>query len=686
MISNSKALILVVLFLAYADAQPAGQKVKWMRVGNLRSWFSNLGSELEAGRTGNDLQQQDGLMWPAQYRYQDCVAAKSMWIGTTNYDDPVYGITFPYKVVAVGTRGADYLNEIMPVEWKMVGKFDHPLVVVDGDISTDNFYDDIVDEVDPDLFCDRMIVNRLITSLGISIDRRIYAFSRQNHDNFFIYDYTFKNTGMINLNGDVIERTLTDVVFHLQYRYAIGHEAFRNGWAASNNINWGRNIVNHVIGPHLPNDESGSEIRAQYSWYGPHSQAPVDWEGDWGCPNYTKGGALGAPQYVGTVVLHADTGPQIKTNDMMQPFTTKFLGNDTENESFNQYNSVVMERYYERISAGHPAETHAQTVGNGYADTWGGDAGGFAQAHGFGPYDLEYGDSIRIVIAEGVNGINRIKSIEVGDNWFNHDGSSTLPLPSSGTTTDADEYKMKWVQTGVDSLLSTFGMAVNMFNDNYNINHPPSPPKLFEVKSGGDRIILSWEGDDAESHPYFDGYAIYRSISKSDTTYEKIFECNRSDLVNRYEDMSALRGFDYYYYIVSKDDGTQNQVKPGVPLLSSKFYTMTNKPAYLRRPAGAELKEIRVVPNPFHLKSRSIQFGVDAPDRIAFYGLPPECTIRIFTERGDLVDVIEHVDGSGDELWNSMTSSRQMIVSGLYIAHFETPTGEAAIKKFTIVR
>ena len=84
MISNSKALILVVLFLAYADAQPAGQKVKWMRVGNLRSWFSNLGSELEAGRTGNDLQQQDGLMWPAQYRYQDCVAAKSMWIGTTN--------------------------------------------------------------------------------------------------------------------------------------------------------------------------------------------------------------------------------------------------------------------------------------------------------------------------------------------------------------------------------------------------------------------------------------------------------------------------------------------------------------------------------------------------------------------------------------------------------------------------
>jgi len=39
-----------------------------------------------------------------------------------------------------------------------------------------------------------------------------------------------------------------------------------------------------------------------------------------------------------------------------------------------------------------------------------------------------------------------------------------------------------------------------------------------------------------------------------------------------------------------------------------------------------------------------------------------------------------------DETWNSITSSRQVITSGLYIAHFETPEGENAIQKFIIVR
>ncbi|MBT3607991.1 MAG: hypothetical protein HN655_01325, partial [Candidatus Marinimicrobia bacterium] len=236
---SKKLLGLIFFIFSIIIAQPAGQEIKWLRVGNLRSWFSSLGSELESGRTGSDAQQQDGLAWPAQYKYQDNIAAKSMWIGTTNYLDPVYQIEFPHKVITVGTRNAGAYDEIMPYEWKMIGRFNHPLVLVDGDISTDNFYDDNVDEIDPNLFCDRMISNKLHSSIGVSIDRKIYAFSQQNHDNYYIYDYVFKNTGIINMDGDILERTLTDVIFHFQYRYAIGHEAFVKGWAATNNINWG---------------------------------------------------------------------------------------------------------------------------------------------------------------------------------------------------------------------------------------------------------------------------------------------------------------------------------------------------------------------------------------------------------------------------------------------------------------
>lgn len=687
----------LVVLVQIALGQPSGQEIKWMRVGNLHNYFSNLGAEMEMGRTGAAEQQLDGLRWPAQYKYQDCVAAKSMWIGTTDYYDPVYETTFPYKVVGVGTRGADAINEIMPYEFKMMGKFDHPLVVVDGGVATDNYYDDIVDDVDSDLIADRVIISKMHTSIGLSITRKIYAFSQQYNDNYFIYEYTFKNTGIIDLNGTVVEKTLTDVIPHFQYRYALGHEAFVKGWVPSNNVNWGRNVVNHVVGPHIPNDDSSVEFRAQYSWYGRHSQSPVGCEGDLGCPNYTRGGALGAPQFVGTVTIHADASTVDHTDDIMQPFNTKYLGSDTENESTDQYNRVVMEKYYERMSFGHPALTHAQEIADRCADNWGADAGGFSQAAGYGPYDFEPGDSIRIVIAEGVAGIDRQKSINVGDTWFNQSGGQ-LSLPGGGSTTDRHVYKDAWLETGVDSLYRTFRTAITTYSNGMSIPHPPQPPSAFEVNSGGDRILLSWKGANAESALDFDGYQIYRAMSKSDTTFKMIFECNKSNLVHEFADITALRGFDYYYYIVSKDNGTDNVVNPGTSLVSSKFYTMTNKPAFLRRPAGEAFSELRIVPNPYSISSPQLQFGNGASERIAFYGLPGQCIIRIFTEAGDLIETIHHTDGSGDELWNSTTSSRQIIVSGVYIIHFEVTEnlynsgellyskGDATYRKFIVVR
>ena len=111
------------------------------------------------------------------------------------------------------------------------------------------------------------------------------------------------------------------------------------------------------------------------------------------------------------------------------------------------------------------------------------------------------------------------------------------------------------------------------------------------------------------------------------------------------------------------------------------------------------MSEIRVVPNPYHIEAKTLQFGVDAGDRIAFLGLPAECKIKIFTERGDLIETIIHDDGTGDELWDSRTLSEQILVSGLYIAYFEVSKdiydeneklvlrkGESIFRKFIVVR
>ena len=54
---------------------------------------------------------------------------------------------------------------------------------------------------------------------------------------------------------------------------------------------------------------------------------------------------------------------------------------------------------------------------------------------------------------------------------------------------------------------------------------------------------------------------------------------------------------------------------------------------------------------------------------------------------GELIDTIEHTDGSGDEYWDQTTSSRQVVASGLYVAHIkDNATGDTAERKFVIIR
>jgi hypothetical protein len=201
------------------------------------------------------------------------------------------------------------------------------------------------------------------------------------------------------------------------------------------------------------------------------------------------------------------------------------------------------------------------------------------------------------------------------------------------------------------------------------------------------------------------------------------------NIKNSYSDTELLRGINYYYYVVSySKDPSVGELESG------RAYTQTTIPASLKKPprditddgrliseiarqyAAGEINDkeridavlgmIRVVPNPYNIKNRKITFGSGSDkDKLMFYNLPENCTIRIFTERGDLVDEIEHVTMEGmaavaDEAWNSSTASRQVVKSGVYIAHIQVTkditeaetglpllfTGESVVKKFIIIR
>jgi len=695
-------------------AQVTGpQEIRWLRVNALHHWFSNGGAEIEYGRRSRTFlttDQLDGLRWPGEYVNNKGVnAGKSLWIGTTNFDDPVTKIKYPYKVICAGRANMNLNSEIYPESIRLIAKSERPNVLVDDMRASDIEFDDEIDEVDNSIPSDRMIVNVFHTPIGITCTRKVLAFTQQYHENYFIYEYVFKNTGIIDNQGNTMTpRTLTDVVFHFQFRYGFAGESYLNAWPPPVGSTWGRNTINDAIGQDANHmGTPPDDFRAVWAYYGPYSTAPSIMD-DIGLPRYTDGSVLAGTDWAGVVVLHADKSAADHSDDPAQPTTTQFMGSDNDDQGLGPYDAGLMARKYARMTAGHPSQTQAEQIGkdeNGWptssANDWGLDTGGYASAMGFGPYNLAPGDSIRIVVAEGVAGIMRNRDMvkQIANKWFTNTGP--FILPNGSTTTDRNVYKNTWVFTGKDSLFQTFRRARQNFGNGYSIPEPPPPPDRFEVRSGGNRILLTWSSS-AETWPNFDGYLLYRAEGRTDSNYTLIFRCEKENVVNSFEDKTARRGQTYFYYIQTKDDGSTNDIAPGVPLVSNKFYTKTSvsNPAFLTRPPGTSLADIRIVPNPYNIRARDLQFGQTAPDRLAFYGLPPYCTIKIFTETGDLIETIEHTSSSGDELWHSLTSSRQLVVSGLYIAYFEVTRdtyddisgqllyrkGENTFRKFIVIR
>jgi hypothetical protein len=645
-------------------------RTKWMAVGSLQNWYLRSGCEPEIARRLYVPDQIDGLRWDAQYQWKDTQAAKALWIGAANYRDTLAHQLYPYKVVQEGPRDWDEDYEFMPQELKMVGRFDHPSVVVDGMDASYLAVFDSLDEVNPLLKADRMIANVVTTSIGITMKRKIYGFSQQYHDNYFIYEYVFKNTGIVN-DTTMNPQQLDSVYFYWQYRYAICKEMSAYGrFIMPQSATWGHNTMNEVIGE---DPSAGDPFRAFYSWHGLHSGALLQGTNydNIGAPNIKANGWLTSSQFVGAVTLHADTSPSNSSNDPYQPTNTWYIDSDapiTKRGFHSQYDAGKMAQQYAAMASGHPPLSHAEEVGycsTCYADTFNGTLAGFSQAQGFGPYSLAPNDSIRIVLAEGAAGLSRDKNIDVGHKWFNE--VPPYILPDGSTTSDRDEYKDAWVFTGKDSLFKTFDRAIDNYSSGFNIPLPPPPPDMFEIVSGMNDIHLSWSNN-AESWPNFAGYRVYRAIDRPDTSYDLILECDTSNLVNSYDDNTVIGEVHYYYYVQSFDDGSTNNIEPGVPLVSSQFYTMTGAPAYLganaiggpeNRPANSHRLE-QNYPNPFNPVTQ-----------ISYY-LPKTSVVNlsIYNLLGQRIRTLVHrVQNAGlyTVEWNGQNDFGMPVASGVYV-------------------
>lgn len=694
--------------LAVLAQVPETQK-RYVRVGTLQSRFSAYGSE----RAWNDVYY-EGLQWPADYNYSDNSVIERQWIGCQTFND-AEGHAWENYCVAFTQAYAG--SSLFPMVHKQTAKVDLPLVDVDG-TDVNSPYRGELDELDPNQIPDRIVTNIVNTSMGVTMTRRVLAFSQQWHDNYFIKEYVFRNTGYVNAtNEKKLNATVKGFRFGFGVRYSVSYEgSFSVGSDQSyGKHTWvtrrGEDYAAHAGDPLTEASPTPQWLRAGYCWAG---QNAVNSFNNIGGPYVTGNGRLRAPQFAGIAVLHVDKGPQDRSDDPAQPNTLGWHAGDTY-PSLGDMSIFTLPAHidmYKMLSGipyrnlGHPTERMDEKYLSTKPDPWivHGDGGGTNLWMNFGPYDLAPGDSVVIVLAEGVSGLSREKCYEVGALWKQAytDPSFKGPftLPDGSTTADKDVYKDAWFYTGRDSIMRTFSRAKRNYDLKYAIPQPPLPPPQVAVASGGDRISLAWTASPSEGQPGFGGYRVSRATGKTDTVFQPIASLPPGS--KAFDDVTAQRGFSYYYSVAAFTDGSTNSTggpNPAGPLVSNRFYTRTTQPAYLRRQAGESLSSIRIVPNPYNIAAPGMQYPGE-PDKIMFLNIPGHCTIRIYTENGDLIKEIQHENGSGDEPWNSITSSRQVVVSGVYIAHFTVTQdyidpvsgelkyakGETAYQKMIIIR
>jgi len=625
----------------------SAQQIRWISVSDLLSPINSVAANYE-GEYGAYTQGNYGntFTWPAQFGVglndQDMLRMEGVWIGVKDYNDPIAGKILTPKVIASGPRNdADRVNEIFPVEFKLIAKQPHPNVIVDNaDGSFQTPYDQ-VDAYDPTMAPDRMVIVKFNTSVGITVTRKVMAFANSVNGTCYINDWVLKNTGIYDAAGDVKQQTLDTTWVYFVYRYAFAGEGnaaaaetfggiqTSSTWASFPST-WGISTLNHDfgnygIGTQAFNDPSSPyyQMRGFYSYYGPDNNRPVTYDEDWGCPAQTVDGQMCAWKFAGNATLHADKSVGDTSDDISQPATTWFIASDLnpDLEAVNQFDLVGMNDRWIDMTEGHPPLPHDTTVQvvvggstpyqNSFPIGKRNQGGGTSQEQGYGPYiNLAPGDSIHIVIAQGVGGMSREKELEVGDKWdqyYKGSGTPDLIMPDGSqaakTLDGANAYKKAWVFTGRDSLIKTFRNAIDNYELGYKAPQPPTPPQNFIVSGLGDRINLQWS-EEAEKDPHFDGYVLYRSEGTSMNPlakYNKIFECDRNSLpaagsagMRSWDDDATndpnppARGFDYYYYLQTKDDGTQAKdpiTQQPVTIYSSLELTITVLPTSLKRPA-----------------------------------------------------------------------------------------------------
>lgn len=717
----------------------------WVDVGDFQAQYSNSGGQDEVA-IGNV-----GMQWPAILSIgtgqgSDHINSKGLWIGVTDWTDDA-GKTWEYFVNRVGFRGPGQ-GLAFPVETRLVSSIGDPNAPDDSQPSVlvrgGNSFDKVaqVNEVDPSLEADRMLYHRAHTKVGITMERKVYGFSQEYHDDYHIVEYLYTNTGNVDSDPELEleDQTLNGVLISRPQRVRGNLQA---AWVTGGENVWGMYNMVDVVGD--GHQEYNVDFRAYYVWPGwkPtfgrdfNSLGASIWDDSpWYVADGDSVGRLAGGSMAGRVTIYGEKQGNAATYGMDEDFPPP-EGMDADDlasrdpaerqpliQGYQDADGRMtsrgepMEDYYEiALHADGPKQGtyphHADQVesdGN-FATTTGnpsmGRQGGFFPVTTYGPYTLEPGESVRIVVADVVAGLDWDARMAIGMAYKDAGGDDSLHIPydangdgtiqgreGDGTVRqpyDESLTKNRWVLTARDSLNDRYERAIANYRSGFDIPDSPPPPRELRVQGRPNRVDLEWDAYSGTEDQIV-GWEIYRTSRRvNNLPYTKIAGVDELGPGARsFEDRELQRGIGYFYYVQAVgtrlDEAGPAGTPAGVRLRSGRYYAQTYTPAQLKRPPGT-VSEFRVVPNPFNLGSQSTIRWPDQTDKLGFLGIPGQATIDIYTEAGEHVKTIEHTDGSGDEFWNMTTQARQMIVSGVYIAVVtDAETGEQEVRHFTVLR
>jgi hypothetical protein len=709
------------------------------------------------------------------------IAEAGLLFGARNWVDTI-GQTWDVMITGhcARLRNLDIYQFAVPdeagVTIRRIFAYPPPQIIVD-EVHCEPAWGSLGDEVAPEKVwgtADVMVESNVRLSMGLDLKQRVLAWSQPDHDDYVIWDLTFVNTGNVDRDPEIElpGQTLEDVYI------ARITEAMING-VGDNKVmpTYAGTTENHDTRLSYPQDDDS--LRIDYVTplrAGTSSKDSYGLKVDAGVWNILTGARFG-----GSAVLFAPKACDVPQS--YNPYASVAAGNDPAQPSMHtsllaepswmllhngvlaDFNTMTASEFvdaYEVMVKGvfgidssmlyfqdaYPMDSvydvydttasGAPTYYEQPLDRWGelDPSRGWAymtdipevvdyrrwdqECHcSIGPYQMEFGDTLRYVFAYVGGAISRKTSYLAGEAWDDGEAASYDWLAGLDSAQMVEELKKRdpifdvyygysgpkafdqqpslndiakdlLVATGKDSLFNNGMNAQRNFNMNYEIPASPAPPSVFEVTSGPDMIKLTWSYEPGYEPSNLARFKIYRA--QGAYVYEKEREIVVGDwqLIDSvdgaegvYEDTNVVIAYDYYYAITAV---STSGVESGI------FLTMTEISANLQSYPGDSLEAVRVVPNPLNVSSSGrTRYPEGNGLKLAFVELPPECTITILTESGNVVRTIEHNNGSGTEIWEisnqyMLTDSDQQPASGIYIAHILTPDGKNITRKFVIVR